>query len=621
MRIHAGARRRGRRRAQLAGVAVAATAALAAGCGGGKPVDTGQHAPAGAGGTSGGAALTSATFAEPPNSPTYYIFPLTPLTNYNGNNDAQFQDLIYRPLYWFGKDGTPGFNDRLSLADTPTYRDGGRTAVVKLKPYKWSDGTPITSRDVVFWMNLLVAAKDNWAGYVPGEFPDNVKSVKAQGADTIAFTFDKAYNPDWVLYNELSQITPMPQHAWDKTSAAGTVGDADMTPAGAKKVYAFLAKEGGKLGSYAANPLWKVVSGPWRIGSFDTSNRVTLVPNPAYSGPVKPVLKTFKLVPFTSDTAEYNVLRAGGDLDYGYLPAQNAAQIPQLASNGYKVSKTATWSINYTVLNYNNAQAGPLFKQLYIRQAMQTLIDQGTWVKAALGGYGAETHGPVPIDPPNPFASPLLKQGVYPYAPDKAVAMLKAHGWDVKPDGVSTCASPGSGPSQCGAGIKGGAGLHVTLEYANGIAALDRGIQSVQSTFSKAGIKLELKPEPLDTLNAHEVRCKPGESKCDWQMVQGDLAWTFQPNYYPEGSLIFSSQGSSNAGGYSDPQADKLITATHISTDHQALVAYEDYLARQLPVLWTPKPDALVAVSTKLSGTQPKDPFGNLYPEEWRPAG
>ena len=35
------------------------------------------------------------------------------------------------------------------------------------------------------------------------------------------------------------------------------------------------------------------------------------MPNKSYSGPVKPTLSEFKEVPFTTEAAEYNVLRSG----------------------------------------------------------------------------------------------------------------------------------------------------------------------------------------------------------------------------------------------------------------------------------------------------------------------
>jgi len=564
-----------------------------------------------------GAAKTTAVFAELPGEPTFYIFPLTPMTNYNGQNDGQFQDLMYRPLYWFGAGAKPVLNEPISLAYPPTYTHGGRVAVVRLKSYRWSDGAPVTSRDVVFWMNLLKVAKNNWAGYVPGEFPDNVVKVTASGPRTVVFTFDRVYNPDWILYNELSQVSPMPQHAWDKTSSSGRVGNYDLTAKGAKAVYAYLLHEGNTISTYATNPLWKVVDGPWTIKTFETNNYVELVPNRHYSGADKPHLSMFVMQPFTSDAAEFNDLLAGGNIDFGYMPAQDIPQISRLKARGYEVHPSDSWSINYTVLNYNNPTVGPIFRQLYVRQAMQHLIDQQTYVKAAFGGYGAPTYGPVPFKPDNPFLTPFVKSIPYKYSPSTAASLLRSHGWKLHPNGASTCVSPGAGGGHCGAGIAAGAQLSFRLEYASGISSLERWIQGLQSAFSSVGLKIQLVPEPLSTLNANEVACKPSQSKCKWQMVQGDLAWTFQPDYYPEGSLIFSTGAGSNAGQYSNATADRLIRATHVSRSPAAMAAYENYLAKQLPVLWTPKPESLWVIRSSLKGTHPEDPLGSLYPEDW----
>lgn len=596
--------RRLRRRLEILGASVVAAVALAA-CGGSAHVNL-----------SGG--KTSASVALPPNSPPFYIMPLTPLTNYNGYNSSEFQWNLYRPLYWFGENGKTVVNAQLSLAAMPSYRDSGRVAVVKLKHYAWSDGKPVSSRDVVFWMNLLRVAKDNWASYVPGAFPDNVVSVKAVDPTTVVFRFDRTYNPNWLLYNELSQITPIPQHAWDRTSAGGAVGNYDETPAGAKRVYKFLLHEGNQLSSYTTNPLWKVIDGPWRLRSFSSSDNVTFVPNRAYSGPVKPTLKRLQLVPFTSDTAEFNVLRGGGNIDFGYIPAQDASLIHTIESQGFKVTGNPAWTINFMVPNYNNPTVGPLFKQLYIRQAMESLIDQRRWVKTILHGYGAPTTGPVPLKPANPFASRLEKKGAYPYNPGYAKRLLRSHGWKIVPNGASTCARPGSGAGQCGAGVRAGKALQFNVEYDNGIASLDTGMQAVQSAFSYAGIKLNLQPEPLQTVNAHEVRCTPKQSKCAWQLIEGNYqGWTYEPDYYPSGGQIFGKDGGSNSGGFYDPVAERLIDATHHSTSSQAMISYEDYMARQLPNIWLPIADTVMAVRSQLQGTQPTDPFGSLYAENW----
>ena len=144
-------------------------------------------------------------------------------------NIQQFQQLMYRPLYWMGKGSTPDLNASLSLAKAPVY-GAGNTVTISLKPYKWSDGETLDARDVMFWMNMIHAEKVNWAAYIPGEFPDNVVNVVADSATQLTFTLSKSYNPEWFTYNELSQITPLPE-AWDVTTKGAAAGSGQCSGA------------------------------------------------------------------------------------------------------------------------------------------------------------------------------------------------------------------------------------------------------------------------------------------------------------------------------------------------------------------------------------------------------
>jgi hypothetical protein len=94
--------------------------------------------------------------------------------------------------------------------------------------------------------------------------------------------------------------------------------------------------------------------------------------------------------------------------------------------------------------------------------------------------------------------------------------------------------------------------------------------------------------------------------------------WYFTPAYdEPDGSAIFGTNAPSNGASYSNPHADTLIAALG-SGGLPALYAYQDYLARQLPVLWMPQADYQIsAVSSKLCGAYPQDPLSNIYPENW----
>jgi peptide/nickel transport system substrate-binding protein len=63
----------------------------------------------------------SATWAEQPGFTPDFIFPLTSPADYGTWNMDDFQDLMYRPLYWFGNGESPTINYSLSLAGQPRW--------------------------------------------------------------------------------------------------------------------------------------------------------------------------------------------------------------------------------------------------------------------------------------------------------------------------------------------------------------------------------------------------------------------------------------------------------------------------------------------------------------------
>ena len=83
-----------------------------------------------------------------------------------------------------------------------------------------------------------------------------------------------------------------------KVSATGKVGNYDQTPAGATAVFNFLTAQAKDIATYGTNPLWKTVDGPWKLSAYRPDGHSEFVPNPAYSGPVKPTLDKFVLEPF-----------------------------------------------------------------------------------------------------------------------------------------------------------------------------------------------------------------------------------------------------------------------------------------------------------------------------------
>ena len=594
--------------------AIAASAALvvAAGC------STGTS---GSGSSGGGATVT---FALPAGTIPTYISPFVAGPVSNNVDLFQFSPFMWRPLYWFGINGTVNINYSQSMAGAPTFSNGGKTVTVTLnKKFTWSNGKPVTNRDVEFWLNLLKNEKGEYLGYSPGSIPDDIASMSFPASSPYQFsiTFNKAYSQLWVLYDELSEIVPIPQDTWDKTSASSPVGNYDTTAAGAKAVWKYMNSQATQESTYITNHIWQVVDGPWKLSAFSTvTGASTFVPNKAYTGPGKPKIAKFEELPFTSTAAEFNALRSG-QVDFGYLPPEDASQASYFTSRGYTVNNWTDYGFNGMLLNFTSPTAGPLLKQLYIRQAMQSLINQPQISQDIWHGFSFPTLGPIPQTPKTSFLSSTLQQNLYPYSVSHAISLLKAHGWNVVPNGTDTCAKPGTGPTQCGAGIAAGAKLSMTQEAATGSSPFLAEVEDMTSSWRSAGITVAIQQKSQSAIFATLEPCKNGGPGCTWDIAnfgQPGSTATYSPQYLPAPNPWFGTDSANNVGGYTDPKMDQLIEQTYIDGSVQATQNLAEYAAQQMPFLWEPSYAYQISViSPHLHGALPQDPNLNLYPQNW----
>ncbi len=598
-----------RRRTWL-GLAAGVVAAIAvAGCGGSSGPAKGGTTP-----VSGGVA----TFAELPNQTPNYIFPMYPIQYCFSANTQFLTYLMWRPLYFFGNGESPSLNNAVSIANPPVYSGGDKTVTVTLKNYTWSDGQPVTAADVQFWQNLVTANKTSWCVYAPGNYPDNVASTTVTGKRTIVFHLTHGVNPTWFTSNELSQIQPLPIQTMDVTSASSPVKRYDETAKGAVAVFKYLSSQGAKTSQYTTSPLWKVVDGPWQLQTFSQDGRVSFTPNKDYSGPVKPHLSQFVELPFTSDTAELDALRSGA-VDVGYLPYEDLPQKQALQSQGYNLEPWNIYVTNYIADNQHNPKVGAILRQTYVRQAMEMLIDQKGVIKSFYGGYAQQTCGPVPFSSVGNLADSYEESCPYSYNPSKAVALLKSHGWNVVANGLSTCADPGTGAGQCGAGIAKGAALQFTFAYATGVEALARSVQVFKSDAEAAGIQYNLSGGSFATVSGLAVPCTAKESTCGWDLADWGEGWLYTPNFYPAGEVVFETGGGGNTSSYSDPTNDANIKANVGPGGSQAtLDKFQNYLTNQVPYIWQQDaPYELTEVKSSLAGVTPQNVYFAVLPENW----
>lgn len=559
-----------------------------------------------------------ANFAEPPGEQINYIFPVLTCPADTSQNIGTFQTLLFEPLYSFNDGSKVALNARTSMAYPPVYGDHDTEVTVRLKHYKWSNGETVNAKDILFWQNLLTENVSDDCNYATGTYPTNVTSVKVDSSTEVTFKLNRSYSPTWFTYNELSQVTPLPM-AWDKTSASAT-SDCDTNKMACKAVYKYLSGQANQLSKYASNPLWKIVDGPWKLKSFSIDGAASFVPNRSYSGPDKPHLSQVNELPFTSDESEYDTLRAGSSIQVGYLPITDAPNKggANPAGSRYTMAAWPIWGFNYIPFNLHNPKVGAIFSQTYFRQAMQLLLDEKGVVTELLKGWGSVTSGPVPDDVSSSYLPKRYASDPFPFDVSKAKKMLTSHGWHVVPGGTTTCARPGAGSSDCGAGVKKGAALVFNMIYADAPPWVGESMQVYKADAARVGITINLSSAPSNQVIGDISVCKPSAPSCKWELLNWGTGWTYFPDYYPTGEDLFKTGSGENDGSYSNPTMDRLIDASDYLPGQATLNAYEAYVRQQVPVLWQPEAVyQITEVATDLKGVLPQSPLNGITPQDW----
>ncbi|MEU6307630.1 peptide ABC transporter substrate-binding protein [Streptomyces chartreusis] len=577
----------------LAGAAaLSAGTLLLAGCSGSSGASSGSR--------------DSINYALPANFTPNWILPIGTAAHLNTNN-ISIANTLWEPLIAYdGSTGEIGWNKAGSVATAADFAPGNRSVRITLGDRHWSDGKPITSRDVRFWFDLIKANKNEWAGYNPGQAPDNWTSFEAEDDRHFTITFDKAYNPQWMLANELSSITPLPRHVWDKG------GDA-------KQVWKDLNDAAKNIAGYERNALWRTISGPYAVKSYSTAGKVVLTANKKYDGGEKPAVPTVNLLPFTTAEAEKNALRSG-TVDYGYIEATDLDRKDSFTAQGYEVKPWSGWAITYMPYNFNNPAMGAVFKQLYARQAVQRSIDQKSLAEVVFNGTAVAGYGPVPQGQASDFVSRAQKDNPYPFSTTAARELLTGHGWTER-GGVMTCTDPGTGADRCGAGVAEGTKFEMQVLSQSGSTVTDNMMSAIQSSLAKTGIKFTIRTAPVNSVLAQTPQCEADQPLCKWQLSFFGTAGSWYFPAFPTGDSLFQSGGGSNFGNYSNPAVDKLISASTTSSSTKAVQDYSAALAEDLPVIWLPEPVYQISVVRKGLGGFAQDSLANFHPAQWKWTG
>jgi len=264
----------------------------------------------------------------------------------------------------------------------------------------WSDGVPVTAKDVAFTFNYINKNQLlNLSAYTDGI----TKAVAIN--DTTVQIYTKAPKA-----NMLQMVVPiLPEHIWSKISGKAAANSYQNAP-----------------------PI--VGDGPFQIVEWQKGKFIRLKANPNYWGG-KPKVDEVIFQLYTNPDTMSQDLKLGTIDGAINVPA---AQFKQLgAQPGLTANNATSWQFTEIGMNsYDspNSLGNPVLKDQNFRQAVNWAVDREKVVSVAMNGYA--TVGSSLIVPYSKYHWQPPADQSYTYDPAKARAILDAAGYkDVNGDG------------------------------------------------------------------------------------------------------------------------------------------------------------------------------------------
>ncbi len=338
-----------------------------------------------------------------------------------GTKDIEAASMVIEPL---GRYTETGEMVPFLAEEIPTVENGGvsedLTSITwKLKPgLLWSDGTPVTSADVVFTAEYCMHPE---GGCAQGAKFDGVETVEAIDDLTVTVTFT---GPKPVPYGPFmggqSPIIQAAQFADCLGANAPSCTEANFYPIG---------------------------TGPFRVTDFKPNDVIEMEANPNYRDPAKPAFATVTFKGGGDAAAAGRAVLETGEFDYAWnlQLAPDVLQSMAAAGQGEAISAFGTLveriEVNLTDPSSSLpegerstvAHPHPFLTDLNVRKALSMAIDRDLLVEIGYGQAGRATCNLVPN--PALFASDntdCLTQDL-----EGAKALLEEAGYvDTDGDGV-----------------------------------------------------------------------------------------------------------------------------------------------------------------------------------------
>jgi peptide/nickel transport system substrate-binding protein len=303
--------------------------------------------------------------------------------------------ILYEPLWYINALNN---SSKPWLATHYTWSNGNKTLTFTIRSgVKWTDGKPLTAKDVAFTFNLLKKFK----GLDLNALWTVLSSVSSSG-NKVTIKFKKPAVP--FFYYIADQTFILPQHIWSKIANPVTYN----------------------------NPK-PVGSGPFTLKSCSNQN-IVYARNPHYWDAPRPYISEVQYPAFL-DNQPGNLYLAQGKANWGgqFIPNVQAYYLNRDPKNRHIWYPPSTSNVQL----YPNLKAWPT-NILAVRKAISYALDRSQISKLGVYGYlpPANQTGIILPNYKNWYDKSMAGKFNYGYNPHKAVSLLQSAGFKKGSDGM-----------------------------------------------------------------------------------------------------------------------------------------------------------------------------------------
>lgn len=296
---------------------------------------------------------------------------------------------------------------------------------------QWSDGYPLTLRDLMFTMKMGLnpyISHQSWAAYL-----DLISTVHMTGDSLVLLM-----NTPYILADEfIAGLIPYPAHILDPDQLITPIPfETFLTGQFSESEQQTLRDLAHTFNNYGTPEHWPApVSGLYEVNAWSPEQTITLARvDDNWVGKVESLKQFFDS---NIDTLQYviipdpqNALHAFTSGSIDVLNTIDHRDSALLSSFSGHLHEVPTLQEFYVAVNHHN----PLLKEVKVRQALNVAINRKDIVDRLFHGFGQPAYGPIHPDKGHYTSNPVL------YDPGRARQILSDAGCrDTNNDGILEC--------------------------------------------------------------------------------------------------------------------------------------------------------------------------------------